>query len=1345
MVFSAPLDPWAVAVHVGRRSLDSPIGAGVVVDTNLVLACAHVVCPGGQLREDLWVSFPKASGVGYWDRRAIGECVHNGQPGKNVDLVLLKLTDDVPRSVRPARLRCPPSPDLLKKTWWAYGFPMHTEGGCEAYGTIHSVGGYGRIRLTPAEDTEVAKGFSGAALWSPDYEAVVGLVVEAAQQSGDGHALTLAYADEQLPEMKLSMLAAWSLDDADDAALAAWGWALAADDEAQRHWLPRARGVAVNTEGGTRFRGRAAALRRIADWLDLSEPAGRPLVVTGSPGVGKSAVLGRIVTSADRDIAAALPSDDRAERATVGSVHCAVHVKGKSALEVAVEIARAAAVTLPVATVDLVPALRDRFGSSRRRFNLVVDALDEAASAEHARVLIDDVLVPLARAGPQMGVQVVVGTRRSDDLGNLLSALGSDAEVVDLDAAEYFAESDLADYAQATLQLIGAERPGNPYTDEAVAAPVSRRIATLANGNFLVAGLVARARAMRDTEAVDPAQVMFTGTVAHALDSYVQGLPQIGTAPAWLALTALAYAESPGLPIGLWRAAVVALGGQVGEHELSEFARTSAANFLVETGGAADPTYRLFHQALNEALLAGRAEVGARTRDERQLTEGWIASGEAIGWAAAPDYLLRSLAQHAARTGLIDVLLNDDAYLLHAHLDRVMRAAEMASLESARQRAQLLQRTPMALTADPPTRAALFSVVNRLDQLGSDMNTGSAPYLARWANTPRRPERTVLDGHSQAVYDVCPITVDGRALLASAGEDGTVRLWDPLTNQNEQVLNCHDDCVRSVCAVTVGTTSLLASASHDGTIGLWDPISGMRVHLLQGHDDWVRNLCAVPVAGRDFLASAGDDRTVRVWDPATGTLRHVLAGHTGWVTAVTCVPLPGRSILASTGVDGTIRLWDPQTGSALMVLHAQAGWVTTLFALCAVGRTVLASAGYDGVIRLWNPVTGALLNRFETGGPLTDLCAFEVDGATLLVSTGEDGVIRLWDTRTGKQREFLEGHSNWIRAVCELPLVGRRLIATAGDDGTVRLWDPDGAAPGPVAAGNGSGATAAVCAVPWGDESLVVSAGGDGSARLWAVADGTRRGEPLTSEGTINDLCVVDDDGLRLVAANEDCFVDVWDIEFGERTAEMTEHFDAVNAVRALMTDRGPLIASAGDDVTVRIWDPHSGAIRGKLTGHSDWVTALAVVPGDSGDLLASADKSGVVRLWDENGRPLWDQHGHHDAVNALCAITVNGLQMVASAGADRTIGLWNCSDGKRLTVLSGHKAAVTGVCTLNFRGRQVLASTSLDRTVRLWDLRTNRAVLTIPVYHQALCCCYVDETLIVGLDQGLLALAFQR
>src|SRR4051794_16514342 len=104
---SAPTDAsWTVAIHTGERS-STAIGAGVVLGPTLVMTCAHVACPGGELRADLWVSFPK-SGEGFWVRRRVARCRDDGLPRHEIDLALLELAEPVPARVRPARLRCLP-------------------------------------------------------------------------------------------------------------------------------------------------------------------------------------------------------------------------------------------------------------------------------------------------------------------------------------------------------------------------------------------------------------------------------------------------------------------------------------------------------------------------------------------------------------------------------------------------------------------------------------------------------------------------------------------------------------------------------------------------------------------------------------------------------------------------------------------------------------------------------------------------------------------------------------------------------------------------------------------------------------------------------------------------------------------------------------------------------------------------------------------------------------------------------------------------------------------------------------------------------------------------------------
>lgn len=1341
-------DPWTVALHVDKKD-HQPIGAGVVVDSRHVLTCAHVARWGGTKLAEIWIAFPKAPEVP-WGERRVARCVHDGFAGdQNVDLALLELEEPVPGGVTPARLRCLPSNGLEGKPWWSFGFPDGSgENGRPAYGQIGDPLGYGLMHLNRDPKYKLAHGFSGGPVWSPDYEAVVGIVVKAAgsndDQAGDGQALTLSHADTALPEMKLSTLAEWRAEAVGDDAMAAWGWRLAGDNEARRHWVPRARGVASESETGHRFRGRERALSHIVNWLDRPDAAGWPLVVTGSPGVGKSAVLGRVVTTADRDIAARLPGDDAAVRATVGSVACAVHAKGRTALEVAAEIARAAAVPLPRAPGEIVAGLRRWLSQRPRRFNVIIDALDEVAAPEHARELIHAVLVPLARSCADVGVQVTVGTRRADDLGDLLKEFGSELDLVDLDSPAYFSEPDLAAYAEATLRLIGAERTGNPYATSAVAAPVARRIAQLANGNFLVAGLVARTRALRDSEAVVPGSVSFTATVDSALDEYLVALPSAGAASARTVLTALAYAEMPGLPSSLWQAAVEALGASVTRNDLAAFARTSAANFLVETQVGAEPTYRLFHQALTDSLLD--ADRSTRTTGELRILSAWTRLGAASGWAEVPAYLLQALPKHAERLGMIDMLLADEGFLLHADLNRLVPTVHSAVEPAGQARARLLRRTPLAVAAEPAARAAMFSVVDRIDRLGTGVGAeGPVPYRAVWADTPPRPEHMVMEGHTAAVNDVCTVTVDDARLLASASEDGTVRLWDPRTGEATRVIDCHADNVRAVCELRVGVASAggrslevrLATASDDRTVRIWDPYGGEQLRALTGHHDWVRAVCAVSTSAGEILVSAGDDRTVRSWDPATGQAIRTMSGHTGWVTAL----CPVGSLVASAGYDGRIRLWDPRTGQLAGELGTGHGWITALLPLTVDGVSLIASTGYDGVVRLWDPASGLEVRRLRTGhGLLTALCVIDVDGGQVIAATTETGTIRLWDAPTGRRRNSLGlALTQDTRAVCAVSPHGRDLLATAGVDGRIRTWDPR--------TGNTAGVMTAARAVPAlrvvRPGGLLASGGEDGIVRLTGAATGAHR-ETLDIHSAVTALCPVTvDDQTLLAVASRRRAIKLWDVATGQTRSMLKHHPFAVNALCAIEIDGRDLLVTAADDHAVRLCDPSNGQIQRVLRGHHEWVTALAAASRHGRPVLASSDKTGVVRLWDADGDELWERRGHHDVVSDLCCLRSGDVDLVVSAGADHTIRLWACGDGEPRGVLRGHAAAVTGVCMMPFTSGPVVVSTSLDGTVRLWDPATGRMLRAVPVHHEALACEFVDGVLVVGLDRGMLALTF--
>jgi WD40 repeat protein/transcriptional regulator with XRE-family HTH domain len=518
---------------------------------------------------------------------------------------------------------------------------------------------------------------------------------------------------------------------------------------------------------------------------------------------------------------------------------------------------------------------------------------------------------------------------------------------------------------------------------------------------------------------------------------------------------------------------------------------------------------------------------------------------------------------------------------------------------------------------------------------------------------------------------------------------------------------------------------LLASAGADGTVRLWDPATGRAVGAIL-HASARHGVYGVAFSpGGKLLASGGGDGTVRLWDPATG--RRV--GKTLYASARTTARYgvravafsPGGKLLASAGADGTVRLWDPATGRRVgAILHASARYGVFGVAFSPDGR-LLASAGGDGTVRLWDPATGRPAGKtLQTSvGPFGGhgAVAFSPDGKLLAISSG-DGTVRLWNPATGRAagKPHQTGAVYGVFGVAFSP--DGKLLASADADGTVRLWNPATGQPaGALQVTNTYNSVHAVAFSP--DGKLLAIAGGDGTVRLWNPATGRPTGAPLQtgSAPAGGVLGVAFSPGGKLLASAEgDGTVRLWNPDTGQPAGAplpATSYRYGVSGVA--FSPNGKLLASADNDGTVRLWNPATGRPVGKTlhaTSAQYGVNGVAFSP--NGKLLASADADGTVRLWDPaTGQPVGAPL-HASAQNGgvhVVAFSPDGKLLAAGSG-DGTVRLWNPATRRPAGVLQTGTGPNTGVWALAFSpDSKLLAIGCGDGTVRLWNPATGRPV----------------------------------
>lgn len=652
------------------------------------------------------------------------------------------------------------------------------------------------------------------------------------------------------------------------------------------------------------------------------------------------------------------------------------------------------------------------------------------------------------------------------------------------------------------------------------------------------------------------------------------------------------------------------------------------------------------------------------------------------------------------------------------------RPAEAANESAASQAAvnQAADDDAGASAAEAAEAIENFAVTERLASGGGDN-------LIRLWHAPQQLPQPLAD--VPAKTHLLAVSGDQK-LLAMANPAGTVRVIERETGELIHAWQAHEGAINDLVfrpapppAEAEGDAASpedtppqpleitqLATAGADGTVRLWDFAAGGEVAVLRGTLSPVESI-ALRGDGKQLAAGMSDGK-VTVWNLETAPVR-IFAGEraeakvttdnanemavaqgseaksdTAAETSIANVAVVSRDgkLLATSGTSSgrpAIIVRDLTSGKILHTLLGHGDRITAL--AFSTDGTKLVSGSVDKTARVWSLSDAKFpeISQFAGHDAPVRAVAFNADSQQVL-SGAESGSLKLWTVADEQEAMDFAGHQG---AIVSVAMTSNNQPISASADKTIRVWN---AADGKAARTITDPAALTAMGLS-GDGQRIAAAGADNNVRIYQLSDGKLLHTLAGHQDAIGSLAFSLDNS-RLISGAADDTAMVWTVADG-RLLEIVPVPAGLTAAAFAAGAGEVVLADAAGGLRV---SPLRFATA--LGGIEQSVSSLAW--SNNGQTIYTASGDGTVRGYNAtNGQQAFS--ANHGAPVHDLALSPDG-QRLASAGEDKLIKQWNSANGaaQQPPQLEGLAAPAKSVA---FHGNERVIAGSATGEVLLWHV----------------------------------------